>query len=249
MLPPSPMSTGEIAATDADLDALYARVATLHDGFARQDFEFRIRLGHELLDTLFHGQLPDAHRRGEAPVHSVRRFFRRHQRDLSARGLSEDLLGRCVRVAAIVPDPLALPPHITFSHLLELAPLPPRDRDRLVRQLQTRPMTVEEIRRPVRTAQANERAAEIEQQELADLADRPAGDEVERPEKIRRNYPGNVPRRLDAVLQAVVGFSPELVPELAKRPDVAGEALERWLKIRDVAARWVEELTRGGDTE
>jgi len=246
-VPPVPAAaTAElIHVADEDLDALFQRITALHDDFKRHEFVFRVVLGHELLQTLHAGLSPDF---GDDRPRSegLARFYQRHRAALDLRDLSEATLRRCVRVAEFVPDPHALPEHVTFSHLAELIGLPPRARNLLLKKLLKKPLSIVDFRELVKRAKAEQRAEAIADEER-DPESRPAPeDSGDKPGPSARGYVGNVPRRVDGVLNEVLSVSRDLAPDVVKRPEVAGEALEKWLKVRQAADWWVRVLQGEG---
>jgi hypothetical protein len=227
---------------DADLDELFERVVALHDGFKRQEVVYRVLLGRELLRVLYGGRFDAYSDRRRSKPESLSRFYARHRGALDMRGLGEEGLRKCLRVAEFVSDPAQFPDHITFSHLLELVPLPDEDRAWFLRnKVLKAELTVKELRSLVQDRLSELRARAIEDEEGGFAPER--NDEGEGPPK-PKGYAGNVPRRVDAVLNEVLAVSRDLAPELRKRPDVAGEALERWLKVKEAAEWWVDALGR-----
>jgi hypothetical protein len=227
---------------DRELDLLYQRVTVLHDNFKRREFEFRLRVGRELLETLYGGRYEDYQDRRRSKSEALSRFFQRHRAALEARELREDALRKYVRVASMVPKDMELPHHVTFSHLLELVALPEKDRAWFFRNKVLKgTVGFGELRSQVRERLADIRATAIDQQE-ANGSNLPNHG---RPRYSRQKI-GHVPRRLDGVLSEALAVSRDMAPDVMKRPDVAGEALERWLKIREQADWWVKTLKGEG---
>jgi hypothetical protein len=240
--PPAERLPAEVA--DAELDALLERVVVLHDTFKRQEFVFRVRLGHELLTTLYGGRFDEYQSKSRTKPVALRRFCQRHREALGLRQLGEDTLQRCVRVAEFIPDPTSIPEHVTFSHLIELLGLPEQDREWFLKNKVLKgTVSAKELRALVQARLSELRARQIEDEESG-FGPEPDPEEPTRPGS-GRGYVGNLPRRVDTLLNEVLSVSRDLAPEVVKRPDVAGEALEKWLKVREAADWWVERLRNG----
>jgi len=222
LLPSAPTDEAP-ALSDEALHALATRLGRLHDDFAREDFVFRVRVGQELVRTLYAGRFELYHEVSRYKAGSFARFLAHHGADLEARGLSVTVLRRCIRAAEVVPDPTALPSYVTFSHVVAIMSLPAEDRAGWLARLALEPMSVRELQ--------------------AQLGERP-GDQEDRPTP-SPGYAGNVPRRLQSVADALSDIPTNLAVLINDRPEVAAEAVQKLLGLKEQIDWWLTELGVG----
>jgi hypothetical protein len=219
----------EPVVSDQALHALATRVGALHDDFARQDFVFRVRVGHEIVSTLYAGQFELYHLNQRNKRGSLARFIELHGADLQARGLGGTALRRCIRAAEVTPDPTQLPEFVTFSHVLEIATLPESERDGWLARLALEPMSVRELR------------AQID----ASAPEPGAGSDPD--PQTPKGRAGHVPRRLQSVADALADIPIDLASDVVDRPEVAAEAVQKLLNLRDQINVWLAQLGVGVD--